>query len=290
MLGVCVRGSHTDGRHQSKYRRLKGSHTHTHTHQIKAVESLTDCPLIILTTDGFREPMDISRPMNVTASLKVIVGNPIDIPGLKPGKKAERLFNVQPGAHLELRFVCLYRGGGRTINNGQTKVIIGGVARVYPGGVLRASGVVFREARGTLEGFLAQLRAPIVGTRIFGGMVFVAGGDFTCYGCQMVRFNPYGSPDENNLQIGGNFMVVLGNVGCIGCYNVGFNLFSSGINVGSNAAVLGGTLNWIGGGGSSATVVVGQFGAGQTNFVGGGVLVRARLYIYPRARHWIDSR
>lgn len=230
--------------------------------------------MVVLTTNGFREALDIPRAMNVTAPVKVIVGNPIELPALKPSKKAERIFNVMPGARLDLRFLCLYRGGGRSLNNGQTKLVVGGVAKVYPGGLLRGAGVVFREAHGTLEGFMADLRAPTVAKRTFGGMVFVAGGDFTCYGCQMVRFNPYGSADFNNVQVGGNFLVVLGNCACIGCYNVGFNLFSSGINVGSNAAVLGGTLNWIGGGGSGATVAVGQFGVGQTNFVGGGVLVR----------------
>lgn len=229
-----------------------------------------ECTVIVL-TNGYTVDYKIREVMNVTA-YKVLVGNPIDIPKLNATNKIERLFNVMPGGRLDVRAVCLYKGGGRSLNGGRTKMTVGGAIKVYPGGSFRGTGVIFREARGTLEAFLNELRSPAVAKRTFGGMVFVAGGHFVCFGCHIVRFNPYGSPDVNQVQVGGNFLVVLGACSCIGCYNVGFNLFSAGINVGSNAAVLGGTLSWIGGGGSGATTAVGQFGAGQTNFVGGGVL------------------
>lgn len=231
----------------------------------------SDCTVVVL-TNGFAVDYKIKTVMNVTA-YKVLVGNPIDIPKLNATNKIERLFNIMPGGRLDVRSVSLYRGGGRTLNGGQTRLTVGGAIKVYPGGSFRGTGVIFREPRATLEGFLSDLRSPTVGRRTFGGMVFVAGGHFACYGCHIVRFNPYGSPDVNQIQVGGNFLVVMGALSCIGCYNVGFNLFSSGINAGSNAAVLGGSLNWIGGGGSGATCATGQFGAGQTNFVGGGVLV-----------------
>jgi len=167
----------------------------------------------------------------------------------------------------------LYKGAGRSLNGGRTKLTVGGAIKVYPGGSFRGTGVIFREARGTLQGFLNELRSPAVAKRTFGGMVFVAGGHFVCFGCHIIRFNPYGSPDGNQIQVGGNFLVLLGACSCIGCYNVGFNLFSAGVNAGSGAAVLGGVLSLIGGGNSGATTAVGQFGAGQSNFVGGGVLV-----------------
>ncbi len=207
------------------------------------------------------------------AANQIIIGNPIDLPALNATNHIERLFNVLPGGRLDLRAVQLYPGGGRALFNGRTRLAVGTAIKVYPGGFVRGAGVIFRTARQTLQGFMNDLRDPLLTRRNFGGMVMVAGGDFTCYGCHIVRFNPYGSPDFNGVTVGGNFLVLLGTLTCVGCYNVGFNLFSSGINVGGNAAVLGGSLAWIGGGGSGATAAVGQFGAGQTNFVGGGVLV-----------------
>lgn len=230
-----------------------------------------DCTVVVL-TNGYAADYKIREVMNVTA-YKVLVGNPIDVPKLNATNKIERLFNVMPGGRLDIRAVCLYKGGGRSLNGGRTKLTVGGAIKVYPGGSFRGTGIIFRQSRSTLEGFLNELRSPAVAKRTFGGMVFVAGGHFVCFGCQIVRFNPYGSPDVNQIQVGGNFLVVLGACSCIGCYNVGFNLFSASINVGSNAAVLGGALSLIGGGNSGATTAVGQFRAGQSNFVGGGVLV-----------------
>ncbi len=230
-----------------------------------------DCTVIVL-AQGYFADYKIKHVMNVTRH-KVLLGNPLELPTLNATNKIERLFNVLPGGRLDARAVSMYRGGGRTLADGRTKLTVGGAVKVYPGGVFRGTGVVFREPRSTLEAFLNDLRTPEVPKRTFGGMVFVAGGNFACYGCHFVRFNPYGSPDFNQVQVGGNFLVVLGTGTCVGCYNVGFNLFTSGINAGGNSAVLGGILTWIGGGASSLTGAVGQFGAGQNNFVGGGVLV-----------------
>lgn len=254
-------------------------------YQDKAIHG-ADCTVILL-GGGFLTDYKITRVLNVTAH-KVIIGNPIDLPALNATNRIERLFNVLPGGRLNLRAVQLFRGGGRSLLNGRVRLAVGTAIKVYPGGLVHGAGVIFREARSTLQGFLNDLRDPTVARRTFGGMVMVAGGDFTCHGCHIVRFNPYGSPSINSVTVGGNFLVLLGTLTCTGCYNIGFNLFSSGINVGGNAAVMGGSLNWIGGGGSSATCAVGQFGAGQNTFVGGGVLVFVGFQV--RDRHGIGRR
>lgn len=245
-----------------------------------------DCTVIVL-MNGNAEGKDykIEKELNVT-SHKIFLGNPIDLPKLNATKKIRRLFNVMPGGKLELRSVCLYKGageslgalgGGRKLQSGlgigKTKLTIGPAVYVHLGGSFRGSGVVFRSMRGTLEGFLKALQEPLEARRTFGGHVFVAGGQFLCYGCFFIGVSPYGNPDENQITVGGNVLVVTGAMRCIGCYNIGFNLFTSGINAGGNTACLGGASTWIGGGNSGATLAQGQFGIGQNNFVGGGVLV-----------------
>ena len=49
---------------------------------------------------------------------------------------------VHPGGNLDMRFVMMIRPGGRTINNGRTRLIIGGMAFVRLGGNFRGSGCV----------------------------------------------------------------------------------------------------------------------------------------------------
>ena len=58
--------------------------------QIKAMMG-KDCTVVIL-TKGCDEDYKIGQTMNIT-SLKILVGNPIDIPKLTPTNKIERLFN-----------------------------------------------------------------------------------------------------------------------------------------------------------------------------------------------------
>lgn len=52
------------------------------------------------------------------------------------------IHTVHPGGNLDMRFVMMIRPGGRTINNGRTRLIVGGMAFVRLGGNFRGSGCV----------------------------------------------------------------------------------------------------------------------------------------------------
>jgi hypothetical protein len=138
---------------------------------------------------------------------------------------------------------------------------------------LRTCSLVFTDPEQTFNSFYTELTNPQNYKRTFGGYVLVLGGAFFCYGCQIVRNYPYGLPTTNVFQIGRDFLVIAGVHVCTGCYHAAYMPFISTVNVGNAIAVLGGVAVRIGGGLIAASVVTGQWGAGQGLFVGGGVLV-----------------
>lgn len=79
--------------------------------------------------------------------------------------------------------------------------------------------LVFTDPEQTWEGFYNELTNFTNRKRTYGGYVLVLGGDFFCYGCQIVRNYPYGLPIVNVFQIGRDFLVVAGLSVLVGCYH-----------------------------------------------------------------------
>ena len=128
------------------------------------------------------------------------------------------------------------------------------------GGFFRGTAVIFRDPTQNLKGFQGSLARPYQRRRTYGGHVLVMGGSFFCYGCQVIRWAPYGLVLTNVFQIGRDFLVVAGTSVMVGMYHLGFTPFLSAISVGNAIAVLGGVSVRIGGGTEGASVLVGQFG------------------------------
>lgn len=49
---------------------------------------------------------------------------------------------MHPGAVLDMRFVMMIRPGGRSLDEGRLRLIVGGMAFVRLGGTYRASGYI----------------------------------------------------------------------------------------------------------------------------------------------------
>jgi hypothetical protein len=47
---------------------------------------------------------------------------------------------VYPGGNLDMRFVMMIRPGGRSLDNGRLRLIVGGMVFVRLGGYFRGSG------------------------------------------------------------------------------------------------------------------------------------------------------
>jgi hypothetical protein len=83
-----------------------------------------------------------------------------------------------------------------------------------------------------------------------------------------LNFRPYGSPYFDVAAVGGDILVLAGEVLLLGCNFVSFNLFHMSRSAGSVVAVLGGSLDYIGGGYNAANVAQLQAGVGVVIFVG----------------------
>ncbi|GAB5037051.1 pectin lyase fold virulence factor, partial [Nannochloropsis oceanica] len=226
---------------------------------------------VILLTKGSMVPYHTEKTM-VVSTRKIIVGHPIDLPQIITARKVERVFDVVSGGSLDIRFVTIFRAFGYEPTD-ELRIITGGVALVRLGGFFRGTAVIFRDPTQNLAGFQGSLARPYQRRRTYGGHVLVMGGSFFCYGCQVIRWAPYGLVLLNVFQVGRDFLVVAGTSVMVGMYHLFFTPFLSGISVGNAIAVLGGVSVRIGGGTEGVAVLVGQFGAGQNIFVGGGVLV-----------------
>jgi hypothetical protein len=119
-----------------------------------------------------------------------------------------------------MRFVMMIRTGGRALDNGRLRLIVGGMVLVFLGGNFRGTGLVFTDPEQTWDSFYNELTNPWNRKRTIGGYVLVLGGSFFCYGCQIVRNYPYGLPVTNVFQVGRDFLVVAGLQVCVGCYHV----------------------------------------------------------------------
>ncbi|KAM3567954.1 hypothetical protein VYU27_009912, partial [Nannochloropsis oceanica] len=226
---------------------------------------------VILLTKGSMVPYFTENTM-VVSTRKIIVGHPIDLPQIRTVGKLERVFDVVSGGSLDIRFVSVFKAYGRAPSE-DLRIVAGGVALVRLGGFFRGTAVIFREPTQTFKAFQGALERPYQRRRKYGGHVLVLGGSFFCYGCQIIRWNPYGGILLNVFQLGRDFLVVAGTSVMTGVYHLAFTPFGSAVSVGNAIAVLGGVSVRIGGGTEGVAILKGQFGAGQNIFVGGGVLV-----------------
>lgn len=220
-------------------------------------ESGSSCSVIILkkgSSDKYTLPSTV-----IVTSRKIVLGHPIDLPQIHPDKGVYRLFEVKPGGSLDIRFVSLFRPSPRKVDD-NLSVIVAGVALVELGGYMRGTACIFRQPAQTFEAFVKTLENPFARKRIVGGFVLVLGGTFFCYGCQAVRWAPYGSPNVNVVQIGRDYLVMAGSNVCIGCYHVAYSPYNSAISVGNAMGVFGGVNIRIGGGTIGSSVLKGQFG------------------------------
>lgn len=223
----------------------------------RMVASSSPCGVILL-TKGSMVPYITENTM-VVSSRKIIVGHPIDLPQIKTIREVERVFDVVSGGSLDIRFVSIFRSFGREKKN-DIRIITGGVVLVRLGGFFRGTAVIFRDPTQNIKGFQNSLQHPFQRRRTYGGHVLVMGGSFFCYGCQVIRWAPYGLVLTNVFQIGRDFLVVAGTSVMVGMYHLFFTPFLSGVSVGNAIAVLGGVSVRIGGGTEGAAVLVGQFG------------------------------
>jgi hypothetical protein len=235
----------------------------------------------------------------VVTTRKIVLGHPIDLPEIKGENGVNRIFEIQAGGNLDIRFVSLFRASPRKLSP-ILSVIVGGIVLVQLEGYFRGTAIIFRDPPQTFETFINDLGSSLQRRRAFGGHVMVLGGIFSCYGCQVLRWYPYGLPIFNVAQVGRDFLAMAGSCVTVGVYHVFYAPYLSSINVGNAVAVLGGTHIRIGGGTIGSAVLIGQLGkkcnkehlggyiykkhlltiytiltigAGQNFFVGGGVLV-----------------
>ena len=214
---------------------------------------------VVMLTKGSKDMYITKAPMIVTTR-KIVLGHPIDLPYIKADKGVERVFEVMPGGSLDLRWLSVQRGGGRNNGDPNLRLLVGAVALVHLGGYVRATATIFRDAPQTYETWYKELTTPQFRKRSVGGHILVLGGNFFCYGCQVIRWYPYGLPLINVAQIGRDFCVVAGNLVTVGSYSVAYQPYIGTINIGNAVAVLGGTAIRIGGGLTGSAVLVGQFG------------------------------
>ena len=99
--------------------------------------------------------------------------------------------------------------------------------------------------------------------RIFGGVIFVTGGQLYLQGCTFIRFRPFGNPILNGVQIGRDILIIAGNLALSGVYSLNANLFAHNVIVGNVLAVMGGTAVWAGGGLCNVNGVQAQWAAGM---------------------------
>jgi len=223
----------------------------------RMVEGGSNCGVILL-TKGSSVPYLTDKTM-IVSSRKIILGHPIDLPQIKSGKGVERVFDVLAGGSLDIRFVSIFRGAGREVAP-DLRVIVGGIVLVRLGGYFRGTAIIFRDPDQTFTGIRNDLTFPLSRRRAYGGHVLVLGGSFFCYGCQVVRWYPFGLPVVNVAQVGRDFLVIGGVCVCVGVYHLFYAPYLSSINVGNAVAVLGGVIIRIGGGVEGAAVLCGQFG------------------------------
>jgi hypothetical protein len=234
----------------------------------KMASDNTSCTVIVLRASS-QQPYNLTQTMNITTT-KIVIGNPIDLPIIKPGnKQLLRLFDVYAGGRLDVRFVQLQKCNAQRLDNRLLRLHVGPTGRVFTGGTFVATGSVFFQPPQTVENFLEDVEDIPRGGRIrmFGGFLLVYGGNIILNGCLMYRFIPYGIPIVNNIQIGRDILVLAGNCVLTGFFNLFANTMASSINVGNIVAVFGGTASWIGGGSYATSVMNGQFGIGQIMFV-----------------------
>jgi len=213
---------------------------------------------VILLTKGSMVPYFTENTM-VVSTRKIIVGHPIDLPQIRTVGKLERVFDVVSGGSLDIRFVSVFKAYGRAPSE-DLRIVAGGVALVRLGGFFRGTAVIFREPTQTFKAFQGALERPYQRRRKYGGHVLVLGGSFFCYGCQIIRWNPYGGILLNVFQLGRDFLVVAGTSVMTGVYHLAFTPFGSAVSVGNAIAVLGGVSVRIGGGTEGVAILKGQFG------------------------------
>lgn len=232
---------------------------------VEFVTSTTSCTIILLRQSS-QIPYNITKTMNVT-TIKILIGNPIDLPILKPVKGVHRLFDVHAGGRLDTRFLQLVRGFSMRLDEGRLRYFFGNTLLLRVGASYTATGCILLQQPQTTAMWLEDASDPLNRIRMFGGFIVVLGGNMYLTGCVMFRYLPYGIPILNNIQIGRDILCIAGNVVLLGFFNGIANLATSSINVGNTVCTFGGTLTWVGGGVYSVSLANGHLGAGQNAFV-----------------------
>lgn len=232
---------------------------------VEFVTSATSCTIILLKQSS-QVPYNITKTMNVT-TVKILIGNPVDLPVLNPAKGVHRLFDVFPGGRLDTRFLQLVRGLATRLDGGRLRYFYGNTLLLRVGASYTATGCIFLQQPQTTAMWLEDATDPLIRIRMFGGFIVVMGGNMYLTGCVMFRYIPYGIPIVNNIQIGRDILVIAGNCVLTGFFDAMANLATSSINLGNVACVLGGTFTWVGGGVYVTSLANGQLGAGQNVFV-----------------------
>ena len=260
-----------------------------------------NCPVVVLqkSDEDYMLPHDI-----VVTGRKVIVGHPVYKPTIDAGE-ALRAFTVKKGGFLTIKFVRISGGAGtvrprkapyseaefnrrkaQALNGVNAEAeygdieangiyeIRGGDVKVELGGQANFIGVGFISIDrdpAQIAGALEET-AALMGARIYGGHVLVAGGTVQFYGCHFWNSAIMGAFTDQVI-FGGDVLVLAGEARFVGTVFTTTLLVGEAVGCGFNVAVFGGLANFIGGALTLTNIAAAAAGAGLCFYVGAGVMI-----------------
>jgi len=260
-----------------------------------------NCMVVVLqkSDEDYMLPHDI-----VVTDRKVIVGHPIYKPTIDAGD-ALRAFTVKKGGYLTLKFVRISGGAGtvrprgapysevewenrrtQALNGVNAEAeygnieqngiyeIRGGDVKVELGGQANFIGVGFISIDrdpAQIAGALEET-AALMGARVYGGHVLVAGGIVQFYGCHFWNSAIIGAFTDQVI-FGGDVLVLAGEARFVGTVFTTTLLIGEAVGCGFNVAVFGGLANFIGGALTLTNIAAAAAGAGLCFYVGAGVMI-----------------
>jgi hypothetical protein len=261
----------------------------------------SSCTVVVLqkSEEDYILPHDI-----VVTSRKVIVGHPIYKPTIDAGE-ALRAFTVKKGGFLTIKFVRISGGAGTVRPRGapyseaefnrRKAQALNGINADAEYGDIEANGIyeirggdVKVELGGQANfigvGFVSIDRDPaqiagaieetaaLMGARVYGGHVLVAGGIVQFYGCHFWNSAIMGAFTDQVIY-GGDVLVIAGEARFVGTVFTTTLLIGEAVGLGFNVAVFGGLANFIGGALTLTNIGAAAAGAGLCFFTGGGVMI-----------------
>ncbi|TFJ82137.1 hypothetical protein NSK_006466 [Nannochloropsis salina CCMP1776] len=234
--------------------------------ELEQLVEASDCPVITLlpaTMYVLKQYITVARPVT-------IIGRPLEAPTLA-GHKTYRIFMVEPGGRLDLRYVQLYRGKGRVIIPELLTVVQGAILYVRRGGAAAMTGchVTLEPSTGFTVGISQNPQMTII---YLGGGVYVEGGSFRATGCVYTLVRP-GVAFRETWFVGREFLVVTGEVFITGCIFTSVQLFGNYVGLGGFVFNVAGTVVITGTVFNANSLFLQSSGMGYVAFNGGGLTI-----------------